>query len=124
KIEVRGTRKIEPEAVLEKLSIKEGVVLDNYLLRKNIKNIYSMKYFESVEAHAKEGEPGVLVFVVKERPVIGKISFEGNDEIDDDDLKGKIKTKDYNIIDVNSLKADALALQKYYEEKGYFLATV
>ena len=48
-IEIRGIKKVESQAILEKITSKVGISLDNYLLRKDIKTIYSMKYFENVE---------------------------------------------------------------------------
>jgi outer membrane protein insertion porin family len=122
-IEVEGNRKVEAEAITEKLSTRTDMMLDNYLLRKDLSRIYEMKYFEEVEAyHKKLGEKNILLFKLKEKPIISKISFEGNDEINDDDLKGQVKTKEFNILDVSTLKNDILLLQKHYEEKGYFLA--
>lgn len=122
-IEVEGNRKVESEALLEKLSIQQGMILDNYLLRRDLSRIYEMKYFERVEAYQKKAEgKDILLFKVVEKPIISKIHFEGNDEISDDDLKEQIKSKVYNILDVSSLKNDLRLLEKHYEEKGYFLA--
>ena len=119
-IKVEGTKKVEPEAILEKLTLKKGSVADSCVLRSDIKTIYEMKYFESVEAHRKKN---TLVIKIKEKPIISTISFKGNDEIGDDDLLEQIKTKAYNILDVNTIKSDISLIQKHYEEKGYFLAT-
>jgi len=121
-IEIRGIKKVESQAILEKINSKVGTNLDNYLLRKDIKKIYSMKYFENVEAH-RENE-NKLVFIVKERPIINSIIFMGNDEVDTDDLKEQIKSKNYSILDINTLKSDVKTLQKYYEEKGFYLASI
>lgn len=124
-IEVEGIKKVEKEAVLEKIGTREGMVLSNYLLRKDIEKIYSLKYFDSVEAHKiKRGGKNVLLFKLKEKPIISKIIFEGNNEIDEDDLLEVIKTKEFSILDVNSAKVDVGALQKHYEEKGFFLASI
>ncbi|HXH75819.1 MAG TPA: outer membrane protein assembly factor BamA [Bacteriovoracaceae bacterium] len=122
-IEITGNRKVESEAITEKLSTRPDMVLDNYLLRKDLSRIYDMKYFEEVEAyHKKAGDKNILLFKLVEKPIISKISFSGNDEINDDDLKEQIKTKEFNILDISTLKNDVLLLQKHYEEKGYFLA--
>jgi outer membrane protein insertion porin family len=122
-IEFQGNRKVESEAIAEKLSTRSEMMLDNYLLRKDLSRIYEMKYFEEVEAYhkIKDGK-NILLFKLKEKPIISKVSFEGNDEINDDDLKEQIKTKEFNILDISTLKNDVLLLQKHYEEKGYFLA--
>jgi outer membrane protein insertion porin family len=122
-VRIEGNKKVEPEAILEKMTVKTGSRLDNYNLRSDIKKIYEMKYFEIVEAHELiEDKKNILVIKVKEKPIISRIRFEGNDELSDDDLKGQIKTKEYNILDVNSIKGDIQILQKHYEEKGYYLA--
>lgn len=122
-IEVEGNRKVEAEAILEKLSTQPGMLLDNYLLRRDLSRIYEMKYFEQIEAyHKKSDGKDVLLFKVVEKPIISKIFFEGNDEISDDDLKEQIKSKEYNILDISSLKNDLRLLEKHYEDKGYFLA--
>ncbi len=44
-IEFTGNRKVESEAILEKIGTNPGIKLDNYLLRKDLSHIYAMKYF-------------------------------------------------------------------------------
>ena len=87
-VEIEGNKKVESEAITEKLSIRPDMMLDNYLLRKDLSRIYDMKYFEEVEAYhkIKDGK-NILLFRLKEKPIISKITFDGNDEINDDDLK-------------------------------------
>jgi outer membrane protein insertion porin family len=122
-IEIEGNRKVESEAILDKLTSKPEQVLDNYLLRKDIQRIYEMRYFDEVEAwHKQSAGKQILLLRLKEKPIISKVEFKGNDEINDEDLKGQIKTKEFQILDVATLNNDVLALQKHYEEKGFFIA--
>src|SRR5690606_20011909 len=122
---IEGTKKVEPEAISEKILIKPGQKIDNYAVRNAIINIYSLKYFEKVEAHLKQaGNQNIMVFKVEEKPVIRAIRFEGNDDVSKDDLKGQIKTKEYNILDVNTIKKDIQIIEKFYEEKGFYLVQV
>lgn len=124
-IRVDGSKKVEAEAILEKMRIRKNMTLDNYTLRNDIKRIYEMKYFESVEAHLeKKKRKNILVIKVVEKPIISKILFEGNDEVGEDDLKEQLKTKEFNILDVNTIKGDIILLQKFYEEKGFYLASI
>ena len=124
-IVIEGVKKVEKESLLEKISSRPGMVLDNYLLHKDIQTIYQMKYFEQVEAY-RESRKGKnrLIFKVLEKPIISKIVFQGNSEIKEDDLLTHIKTKLHNILDVNTIKSDLMALTKQYEEKGFFLAKI
>ena len=124
-IEVEGLKKVELEAILDKVGIDKGQYIDNYSLRKAIAKIYSLKYFEYVEAHhKKKGKKSILLFKVKEKPIISNIVFKGNSELDRDDLMTHVKTKEYSILDINTIKNDVIAIQKEYEEKGYYLARV
>ena len=124
-ISVIGIKKVEKEAILEKIGSKPGMKLDNYLLKKDLEKIYSMKYFESVEAHQDvvDGK-NILRFNLKEKSIITKITFDGNDGLSDDDLKGQVKSKVFSILDTTTIKNDVQSLLKFYEEKGYFLASV
>ena len=125
RIDIVGNKKVEKEAILEKIGSKPGMILDNVLLKKDLEKIYSMKYFENIEAH-QETENGlnILQFKLKEKPIITKITFEGNDGLSDDDIKGQVKSKVFSILDTTTVKSDVQGLLKFYEEKGYFLASV
>ena len=107
---------------LSRISSIVGLTATNHSIRRDIDSIYKMNYFEWIEAH--QDKNGVLRFVVKEKPAIASVTFNGNDEIDLDDLKEVIKTKDFGILDVNKVKADVEALKKFYEEKGFYLAKI
>jgi outer membrane protein insertion porin family len=62
-IEITGNRKVESEAITEKLNTRPDMILDNYLLRKDLSRIYDMKYFEEVEAwHKKRWRQEYLAF--------------------------------------------------------------
>jgi len=125
KVSVLGNRKVEKEAILERISSRPGVVLDNHLLKRDLEKIYSLKYFDAVEAHKEvQGGKNILLFKVLERPTIASVKFKGNDELSNDDLKEKIGSKSFSILDINLIKKDVNELKKLYEEKGFFLATV
>ena len=74
RIELKGLKKVEKEAVLEKIGAKPEMMLDNYLLKKDLEKIYSMKYFDEVSAeHDVIGGKNVLTLKMKEKPIITKI---------------------------------------------------
>lgn len=120
-ITVEGLKLVEPEAILSKITLEKNKALTNYDLKKSIERIYRLKYFDSVEAY-KSGTK--LVFKVVEKPLISKIWVRGNEEVSDDDLTELLKSKENTILDINTINKDLLALQKHYEEKGFYLATI
>ena len=124
-IDVRGLKRIEKDAVLGKLVSKAGVKLSTDTLRADVQALFGMGYFEDLEVKAKPAGAEVdLLIVVKERPAIAKIDFDGNERISNNDLKDVIKIKEWSILDYNKVKEDVALIQKHYEEKGFYLAKV
>lgn len=125
KVQFYGLRKVESEALLEKMNSVPGKVLTEQVLRDDLKSIYKMKFFDAVLAKAQWSNKEVILNIeVKEKPIIRNIKIEGNEEEDEDELKKQIKSKAYSIIDINLLNQDIGALQKYYEDKGFLLTQI
>ena len=124
-IKIEGLKKVEKEAILEKISAYKGLEVNNYIIKNDLEKIYNLKYFDFVEAHHKiiKGK-NYLIYKVVEKPIVGRITLKGNSEIDDDDLNSEIKTKEYSILDINTIKNDVIALLKHYEGKGFYLANI
>lgn len=124
-LKVEGLKKVEEQTVLDRIGTRQGMMLDNYLLRSDIEKIYGLKYFQKVEAYREEiSDQDTLIFRVQEKPIVSNISFEGNSEVSKDDLKAEIKSKKFSIIDINTVQSDVKKLQEFYEEKGFYLASV
>ena len=125
-IQVQGLKRIEKDAILAKLGTQVGVALSKDQVSSDIRALFAMGYFDQIAVSGKELPSGgvQLTLQVKERPVISKVEFEGNEKIATSDLKDVIKTKDWSILDINRVKEDVALLQKHYEDKGYYLAKV
>lgn len=124
-IDIQGLKRIEKDAVLAKLVTKVGDAVSPERIRSDIQALYGMGYFDDIEVQADDSAGGArLIYTLRERPVISKISFEGNERISTSDLKDVIKVKEWSILDVNKVKEDIALIQKHYEDKGFFLAKV
>lgn len=125
-IRVEGLKRIEKDAVLAKLTAQAGKKLTPESARTDLKAIHGMGFFEDVALFAEDAEGGMVALsvVLKELPVIAQIEFSGNERIPTDELKDTIKLKEWSILDVNKVKEDIAALQRHYEEKGYYLARI
>ncbi|MCM2277842.1 MAG: outer membrane protein assembly factor BamA [Oligoflexia bacterium] len=125
-IQVQGLKRLEKEAVLGKIGMKAGQVLSQEQVRSDIKAIFGMGFFDDIEvtAEALDTQRVKLAFNVKERPVVSRVTFEGNERIGTNDLRDVIKVKEWSILDVNKVKEDVALLQKHYEDKGFYLAKV
>lgn len=120
-IEVQGVRRIEPGAIRQKISQKVGEPLSGEKIASDIKKIYEMGYFDDVKAETEFFEGGVkVIFIVKEKPTIVKVAFEGNKEFDDEKLKEKITIVPGAIADVTLIQDNVAALRSFYESEGYW----
>jgi outer membrane protein insertion porin family len=121
KIEIRGNKKIDREAIADKIKSSVGSAVSDAAVRQDIVAIHKLGYFDSIQADI---ENGTLIYTLKERPAISRIVFVGNDQISTDDLKGTLAVKTYDIYDENLIRESVRKLTKYYEDKGFYLAKV
>ncbi len=126
KVEVKGLKRIEKDAVLAKITSQVGKKLSAEGVRSDIESLHSMGFFEDIAVFSEDAEAGgvALQIELKELPVIAQIEFVGNEQIKTEDLLEIIKLKEWSILDINKVKKDIAALQKHYEEKGYYLARI
>jgi len=91
RIEVKGNRYVPEELIKEILITKEGSEFSIEKIRKDIKRLFRTGFFKKIEVHRFDQDGGVkLLYIVEDLPVIYKIEFEGNEEIDDDELANKL----------------------------------
>src|SRR4030042_794407 len=91
-IEIKGLKRVEDSAVKSKVTQKVGEPISMDKTSEDIKNIFKMGYFDDVRAEIEPLEGGIrLIYIVKEKPAIVRIEFQGNKEFDDPKLKEKIK---------------------------------
>ncbi len=125
KIEVRGLKRIEEGAIKAKISEKIGEAVSEDKISEDIKSIFKMGYFDDVRVEMEPFEGGVkLIYVVKEKPTIVKVDFQGNKEFDDAKLKEKISVTPGSIADTVLIQDNAAKLKKFYEDEGYWLANI
>ncbi len=124
-IEIKGLKRIEEAAVKNKISLKLGEVISQEKISEDIKSIYKMGYFEDVKVDIEPFEGGVkVIYTVKEKPTIVKVSFEGNKEYDEDKLKEVVTITAGAISDVTLINDNALRLKAFYESEGYYFAKI
>ena len=124
-IEIRGNRKIETPAIVSKLHSVVGGELDPEVVREDIRAIYSLNFFENIEALEEPDAGGVrLVFVVKEKPTVSEIVWEGLSELEESEVKELSDIRQYEVLDIQKINSTVDKLLTKYEEKGFYLADV
>jgi outer membrane protein insertion porin family len=120
-IEIRGNKRIELPAIAGRLTLKPGDPYTPENVRGQIKILYDSGYFEDVQVETESGVGGVaLVLLVREKPFITEIVFDGNKELSDDKLKEKITIKSQAFLDQPQAKESAEKIRLAYQGDGFF----
>jgi outer membrane protein insertion porin family len=87
-IRVEGIQRISAGTVFTYLPVKVGDQFNESQYAEAIRAVYDSGYFKDIRL---ERQGNVLIVVVEERPAIASISFSGNKEFDNDELKAALE---------------------------------
>ncbi len=124
-IEVQGNRRIETATILAKIKTREGGIFSPAQIKDDIKTLYQLGHFEDVQVKTEGFERGLkVIFVVKERPLIREISFEGNDALTADKLKEGMTLLPRTAFNIQLVQDNAEKIRLKYQDEGYYDAIV
>lgn len=124
-IDVAGMRKLEKDAIVNRLVSKPGESYSDDKLREDVQALFKSGYFTNVEVdRVITGSDVALTYHVTEKPSIVEIVYEGNSEVKNDDLAESAGIKAYEILNMSKVKEATDKIQKLYEDKGFFLAKI
>ncbi len=124
-IEVSGNRRIETSTILSKIRLKTGDIYSAASVREDIKGLYETDYFEDIRVETGTSEDGViLIYKVKERPILRDVAYDGNDKIAADRLKEKVTFITGVTVSQKQVKENVERLRELYREDGYYEATI
>ncbi len=124
-IRVTGNRRVSSDDILTYLRLRKGALFSPDALTRDVRELWASGFFEDVEVDLQRLDGGVaLTFVVRERPAIADITFEGNDEISDEDLAEAVELKANTVLSQPAVRRTIQKIRDLYAERGYFLAEV
>ncbi len=124
-IEVQGNKRIETATILAKIKTREGEPFSPTLIREDIKTLYELGHFEDVQVKTEGFENGLkVIFVVKEKPLIREVLFEGNDELSTEKLKEGLTLLPRTALNLQTINENAVKIRLKYQDAGYYDAVV
>ncbi len=124
-IHIEGLQNIPESFVLDELTLRAGEELNAVTLATIVKNIRSKGVFSSVKTSITETPQGKkITFIVKEKPLIKKIEFDGATVFSKEELQGLIESKEGTVLNLQTIKKDIALLNEHYSEKGYLQSRV
>ena len=120
-VRIKGNVRMDEEAILAVVSLKPGDPFDPQKLRQDLKEIFKLGYFDDVRADLEETPEGLRVtYIVREKPVVKRIVYEGNKAIKESDLQKITELKPYTILNLNKINEAAEKIELLYRERGFY----
>ncbi|HSY21119.1 MAG TPA: outer membrane protein assembly factor BamA [Polyangiaceae bacterium] len=124
-LEVVGNRRVAREDVLGYTHEKPGHLFKVANLSADVHSLWDSGFFEDIQVDLVTHDRGVVLrFIVRERPNIKDIQYEGNSEIENDKLSEAVELKPNTILSVPAVRRSVQKIKDAYAEKGFFLADV
>ena len=126
RVEVEGVRRVAPEDVRAVMGLRRGVPCSDDEVAEAARRLWDQGFFDDIVVLARPvGRRRVDLLVrLRERPAVGKIVFEGNDALSDEDLDEEVRLRLGRILSLGDVREDVERIRKAYVEEGYFLAKV
>jgi len=120
-IKLEGNDRIDSGAILRKISSKPGDLYNPEQLRADLKEVFSMGYFDNVEIEAQDTDKGKeVIFRVIEKPMIKKVIITGTDELEEKDVRDAAGITPHTILNPTRLNDAVDRINELYKSKGYY----
>jgi outer membrane protein insertion porin family len=116
-IVVEGNRRVELETIRSYFKPGPGGVLDQGRIDDGLKALIETGLFQDVRISRPGGK---IVVTVVENPVIGRVAFEGNKKVKDDQLTAEVQSKPRGTFSRPMVQSDAQRIAEIYRHSGRY----
>jgi outer membrane protein insertion porin family len=116
-IGVEGNRRIEADTIRSYFKPGTNGQLDAARIDDGLKALVETGLFQDVKINRVGGK---LVVVVVENPVIGRVAFEGNKKVKDEQLTAEVQSKARGTLSRAMVQSDTQRITEIYRRNGRF----
>ncbi|MDP1699840.1 MAG: outer membrane protein assembly factor BamA [Aestuariivirga sp.] len=116
-IRVEGNQRVEDETVLSYLQFSRGDQFNPERIDESIKVLFQTGLFADVQMFQRGN---TLVIKLEENPLINRVNFEGNKEIDDAALAKEVEVRERMIFTKARVRSDTQRVLALYQKSGYY----
>jgi outer membrane protein insertion porin family len=116
-ISVQGNRRVEADTIRSYFKPGPNGALDAGRVDDGLKALIETGLFQDVQITRPGGK---IVVTVVENPVIGRIAFEGNKKVKDEQLTAEIQSKPRGTLSRPMVQSDALRIADIYRHSGRY----
>jgi outer membrane protein insertion porin family len=120
-IEVEGNRRVETATIRSYFKPGPGGKLDQGHIDDGLKGLIETGLFQDVKINQAGGR---IVVTVIENPVIGRVAFEGNKKVKDEQLSSEVQSKPRGTLSRPMVQSDAQRIADIYRHSGRYDVTV
>jgi outer membrane protein insertion porin family len=120
-ITVEGNRRVDVETIRSYFRPGPGGRLDQGNIDDGLKALIETGLFQDVKINQAGGR---LVVSVIENPVIGRVAFEGNKKVKDDQLTAEVQSKPRGTLSRPMVQSDAQRISEIYRRSGRYDVSV
>jgi outer membrane protein insertion porin family len=121
-IQVEGNRRVESATIRSYFKAGPNGRLDQGNIDDGLKGLIETGLFQDV--HINRGPGGTVVVSVIENPVIGRVVFEGNKKVKDEQLSSEVQSKPRGTLSRPMVQSDAQRIAEIYRHSGRYDVTV
>lgn len=118
---VEGNRRVEADTVFSYMQVQRGEVANADNIDASIKSLFQTGLFADVRIFRRGSS---LVVQVEENPLINRVSFEGNSDIDNKKLGQETELRERVIYTRARVQSDVQRIAALYRRSGFYGATV
>ncbi|MCD6430632.1 MAG: outer membrane protein assembly factor BamA [Deltaproteobacteria bacterium] len=120
-IVVLGNQKVTKDTITDKMKTKVGGQLSTTTLDQDLKDLYSLGFFDNLMINlAAVGDGVEVAVIVVEKPTINAIVIKGNKKVKRKELLKEITLHTFNILNEDRLKESLEKMKTFYHEKGFY----
>ncbi len=121
RIEISGAQRVEESTIASYMDLKVGDMADEAATDRALKSLFATGLFADV----KVKQVGSVVKInVIENPVINEIAFEGNEEIENQELLSEIQLRPRQVFTRTKVQSDVKRINQIYRRQGRFSVSV
>ena len=118
---VQGNQRVEAETIRSYLTFSAGDPYDPGEINQSLKTLFATGLFKDVRIRRQYA---TVVVVVVENPVVARVRFEGNKDVESDTLRAEVQVKPRSVYTQARVQADEQRIRDVLARQGHYDAQV
>jgi outer membrane protein insertion porin family len=118
---VQGNQRVEAETIRSYLTFSAGDPYDPGEINQSLKTLFATGLFKDVRIRRQYS---TVVVVVVENPVVARVRFEGNKDVESDTLSAEVQVKPRSVYTQARVQADEQRIRDVLARQGHYDAQV